>query len=246
MRLLRFDDSESAGRAAAEIIVSSIKWALREKANPIFVPSAGRTPVTTYRTLRDEYTGAIDWSRVVVYQMDEYLGEPIQSLYNYRRFLTEHLIEPLGIKKFNFFTDNCGRLLRSPPDYEKQLLTHGGIDFVFFGIGENAHIGFNEPGSSYTSNARCVSLTPSTRAVNDDPQAGYETPKEAVTLGISALAAARCAVLLAIGKAKREAIYKMLRFPQSPNVPAAALRTMNSLTVIVDSAALPNDIEQNE
>jgi glucosamine-6-phosphate deaminase len=176
--------------------------------------------------------------------MDEYLGEPIQSLYNYRRFLSEQLIEPLGIKKFSFFTDNCGRLLRSPLDYEKQLLNHGGIDFAFFGIGENAHIGFNEPGSSYASNARCISLTPSTRAVNGDPRAGYETPREAATLGISALASARCAVLLATGDAKREAIYKMFHYPQNPNVPAAALRTINSLTVIVDSAAWPNHIEQ--
>lgn len=137
-----------------------------------------------------------------------------------------------------FIPDVDSNIEQACAAFETEIVRRDGIDLQLLGIGRNGHIGFNEPGSSFSSRTRQVELTPSTREANArDFSDDEEVPRAAVTMGIGTILDAREIILVATGRAKAEAITRAFQSPPDPNCPASALQLHTHVTVYCDEAA---------
>jgi glucosamine-6-phosphate deaminase len=125
-------------------------------------------------------------------------------------------------------------------EYEATIKRAGGLDLVMLGLGPNAHIASNEPGSELDSSTRPVRLTPETVSyiLTDDVLQGAVSDR-AVTLGIGTILAAREVVLLVSGRAKRAPLGRLLEGAVDATIPASALHLHPRCTILADEEAHP-------
>jgi mannose-1-phosphate guanylyltransferase/6-phosphogluconolactonase/glucosamine-6-phosphate isomerase/deaminase len=234
--LRRCTDEDEVARQAAHLVVDVLRDALARRGRAVLVPSTGRTVLACYALLARMHRHALDWRRVEIFQMDEY---DVPEAVTARRFLSTHLVEPLGIRSACLLRDTSyaeGRRV-------EQELARAGPDLVIHGIGENGHLALNEPGSAFDSTAREVVLTEETREAKRGSLGAHAPPTRGLTLGLGALLAAPRSLLLATGAHKRRALERALFEPVGPDLPASGLRLRPShrVTVIADRTALALD-----
>jgi mannose-1-phosphate guanylyltransferase len=231
-------DSDSATSHAADLLVDSLRESFSKRERSVFVPSVGRTTHNLFRRLRERHHDSLDWSRVVVVQMDEYVGLSCDHPESLAYRLREELVGPLGITKFLSVNDPDGRQSQAPDHYEETVKQLGGIDVILHGIGRNGHLGFNEPGASFDCATGNHTLHPETLTANFS---GGRYPQgftgSGFTLGLAVMASARRAILMALGSEKHRAIRGALNQMPGPELPATILRLHPDATFVVDHAA---------
>ncbi len=123
--------------------------------------------------------------------------------------------------------------------YESAIREAGGVDLQLLGLGQNGHIGFNEPGSSLGSGTRAKALTEETLRANQDdlPALDGHRPQAAITVGLGTILAAPSCLLLAVGSAKAPAVAAMIEGPVTARVPASVLQQHPNATVVLDASA---------
>jgi glucosamine-6-phosphate deaminase len=122
--------------------------------------------------------------------------------------------------------------------YERAIVDAGGVDIQIVGIGANGHLGFNEPGSAFSSRTRVTALNESTRRDNSRFfESIDDVPRQCITQGLATIASARSLVLVASGEHKSDAIARALYGPVSVECPASILQLHRSVTVVIDEAA---------
>src|SRR5699024_11056377 len=114
-------------------------------------------------------TGDITFAEAISFNLDEYVGLGPNHIGSYQYYMNENFFNGINIKKENAHIPNgLATCLQTECDiYEQQITEAGKLDFLVLGIGENGHIGFNEPGTAFDSRTHVVELTPSTREVKD-------------------------------------------------------------------------------
>jgi glucosamine-6-phosphate deaminase len=239
VRLLVLSDPRSVGLAAARFIADMV----REKPAAAIGLAAGATPLAAYAELvRSHRAGEIDLSRIEVFVLDEYLGIGPDHPAGCVSTILRHFVAPLGLPAVRVHTlagvtaeDAAARAAA----HERAIADAGGLDLQILGLGQNGHIGFNEPGTSLAGRTGPAVLSASTRAANRPAFAalGEETPPAAITMGVGTILAARHILLLATGAAKAEAVAKMAEGPVTAMVPASALQLHPEATVMLDEAA---------
>ncbi|MBC6911620.1 glucosamine-6-phosphate deaminase, partial [Lactobacillus reuteri] len=123
-------------------------------------------------------------------------------------------------------------------NHYNQILATYPIDTQILGIGNNGHIGFNEPGTPFDSQTHKVKLTPAT--INANARfftSSKDVPTEAYTMGIGSILQAKHIILLAFGEQKADAINKMVNGKITTAVPASSLQQHPNVTVILDKQA---------
>jgi len=217
--------------------------------------ATGGTMVEPYRVLVELISsGSLKVDELTTFNLDEYYPISLASEVSYRSYMNAHLFSPAGFSLTPEKGAQWGNthIPYCPPDedvgrfceeYERAIVASGGIGLQLLGIGENGHIGFNEPGASADSTTRIVLLDPSTRAANARFFPALEdVPTHAITMGLSTIMASEEIVLVATGEKKIEAIKAAFFSPPSPQVPASILQHHSRVTVIIDEeigAALP-------
>ena len=194
-----------------------------------------------YAALVSSYeAGELSLSAATTFNLDEYVGLSPTHPQSYRRTMERLLFDQTDLR-----ADACHLPLGDAHEpaveaerYEAAIKQAGGIDIQLLGIGQNGHIGFNEPTSSLGARTRVKTLTKSTRQSNarffDDPNA---VPRYAITMGIATILEARHCVLLAVGHPKAAAVARMIEGPLGADCPATALQMHPKATVIVDQDA---------
>ncbi|MDU4970314.1 MAG: glucosamine-6-phosphate deaminase, partial [Atopobium minutum] len=123
--------------------------------------------------------------------------------------------------------------------YDDMIEEAGFCDLQLLGIGNNGHIGFNEPDTAFSKGTHCVDLTESTIQANarlfDTPD---DVPRQAYTMGVQTIMMARSILVVASGSAKADAVYDMCFGPVTPQVPASILQLHTNCVVVADSEAL--------
>ena len=226
--------SEKFAGHVADRIVEILARNLGRKRRVTFVPTAGRTPIETYRALRDRSCGVVDWRRVRLVQLDEYLGLAPDDPKSLASLLTTELVRPLGLDDVVYFNDASGRLRVDPADYERNL---GTIDLVVHGVGRNGHIGFNEPLSDRDSPSRIVRLAGSTLRANFSAPADRHRYRFGVTLGLTCLRRAEHSLVILTGSHKAHALHAMVERPRSVRCPASALTGLPGTRIYADAEA---------
>jgi glucosamine-6-phosphate deaminase len=237
MELRVFDTREQMSAAAAEFFAERIK----SKPNIVLGLATGGTPVRMYAELvRMHREGKLDFSRVVTFNLDEYVGLSPDHDQSYRYFMDANLFNKVNIRKKNtHLPDGMATDLDAMcAAYEKAIKRAGGIDLQLLGIGGNGHIGFNEPGSPRDSRTRVVDLTPETmrdnsRFFKDES----EVPRKAVSMGIATVLEAREIVLIADGDHKALAVARSVEGKITPDVPASFLQEHKKCIFFLDRSA---------
>jgi glucosamine-6-phosphate deaminase len=229
---------EEVAWQAAEIVAGSI----RRKPSLRLGLATGGTMVGVYRELvRRHRESGLDFSRVVTFNLDEYLGVSPTHPQSFHHFMEEHLFSRVNIPRANIHLPDgtlSGNYDAYCEKYEEAIRDAGGIDLQLLGIGRNGHIGFNEPMSSLGSRTRMKELSAET--IEDNRKAfgpGERMPECAITVGIGTILETRRILLLATGASKADAIAKSIEGPVAASVTASALQLHRDVTFIVDEQA---------
>lgn len=237
MRVIIEADRAGVARRAAAIVARLI----RRKPRCVLGLATGSTPQGTYGELiRLHRESELDFSQVVTFNLDEYVGLGPNDPQSYRYFMQRSLFDDINVKPENThvpdglatdFEAFCEK-------YEQQIRDVGGIDLQILGIGTDGHIAFNEPGSSLGSRTRLKSLTIETIKDNARFFGSVErVPRLAITVGVGTILESRCCLLLAIGSAKAAAIRDTVEGPVTAQVTASALQLHREVLVVLDAAA---------
>lgn len=237
MRLIVVKDYEEMSTAAARFVAGQIYL----KPTSVLGLATGSTPLGMYQTLvhLHEEIG-LDFSEAVSFNLDEYIGLSEKDKNSYHFFMWENFFRHINIKPQNVFIPNG-----NAPDIDAECKTYdaliqkaGGIDLQVLGIGNNAHIGFNEPDIKFEATTHRVQLDDETIAANarffKTPD---EVPRFAVSMGIKTIMHAKKVMLLANGANKAEAIKKTVHGAVRPDAPASILQLHQDVTLILDEAA---------
>ncbi len=238
-----FDSHQHLARHVAGIIAAVIRDRASHGQKAVLGLPTGSTPVGIYRELiRLHQDEGLDFSNVVTFNLDEYLGLGPERLQSYRRWMHEHLFKFINVPPENVFIPD-GLI---PPErldeycrwYEERIREAGGIDIQLLGIGRNGHIGFNEPFSAKDSRTRVCTLDPLTRRdAASDFFSEENVPMQAITMGLGTIFDARKILLIALGEHKAGIIREAAEGPATPRVPACFLREHADATLLLDHAA---------
>jgi glucosamine-6-phosphate deaminase len=159
----------------------------------------------------------------------------------YYYFMKENLFKHINIDNNNTHIPNGMEqdIDKECKRYDQLIASLGQIDLQLLGLGNNGHIGFNEPCEVYRKNTFCVELTPSTIEANARFFDSYEQiPRYAFTMGIGSIMSAKRILLVVHGKEKAEILREVIEGPITPFVPASVLQLHNDVTIVADESAL--------
>ena len=238
-----FKDSKEASKIVAKEISDLIIRKQKQNKNCVLGLATGSSPISVYQELvRMHKEEGLSFKNVITFNLDEYYPMDKNDVNSYHHFMGIHLFNhididmknihiPDGIIKKDKINEYC-------VNYEKQIVDFGGIDFQLLGIGRTGHIGFNEPGSNYSSLTRLVHLDYMTR--NDARKSFYgieNVPTTAITMGIRTIRKSKRIVLMAWGNNKSAVVQKAIEGEIDSNIPSSFLQKHNNVTFVLDESA---------
>lgn len=238
LRILKGNDYHDMSRIAANVIFAQITM----KPDSVLGLATGSTPIGAYELLVKWYKeGDLDFSQITSVNLDEYRGLDETSDQSYRYFMNEHLFRHVNIAPDKTHVPN-GREMDADQEcrrYDALIKNLGGIDLQLLGLGNNGHIGFNEPGDIFEKGTHCVDLAESTIQSNSRFFSRKEdVPTQAYTMGIGNIFLADKILIIVSGEGKAEIVKKAFFGPVTPQVPASILQLHKNVTLVGDKAAL--------
>ncbi len=228
---------EEISQLAAQMIAQVV----RDDPRAVLGLATGSTPLGTYKELiRMHKKEGLDFSQVVTFNLDEYVGLKRTHKQSYWTFMYHNLFKRINIPLENVHvpdgtTDDVEGYCAW---YDDEIERLGGIDIQILGIGGNGHIAFCEPGTAIFSRTDWVALD---RGTIEDNSRFFrrkaDVPRYAITMGIGTILEAREVVLLASKESKADAIAAAVEGPVTAMVPSSALQLHPNCTFIVDKAA---------
>lgn len=237
MRIVIVDSYADMSVTAARLVRNAIV----ERSRLVLGLATGGTQVGMYRELvRMHKEEGLDFSGVITFNLDEYLGLGPGDPTSYYTYMHENFFNHVNVKPENIHIPD-GKTLDPEATcraYEEAIAAAGGIDLQILGIGVNGHIGFNEPGTPFDSVTRPVNLTRSTILANKRFFLSEDmVPRRALSMGIKTIMNARRIILLASGRGKARAIAGTVEGPVTCELPSSVLQLHPDVTLIIDREA---------
>lgn len=203
--------------------------------------STGRTTGNMHRlAARIHAEFPFDVSRTTVVGLDEVMGVPREFRGSCWKMLSTEIVDDLGIDAKNFLmlpvsSDDYVRDCRA---FTEEIARRGGLSLLMLGVGENGHLGFNQPGSPFDSRCRVSQMHPDLEVrLRREVALPEESPMGGVTLGMADIMKAERIVLVAKGENKAGIVRQLLEGPVTESVPASILQMHPNCEVLLDSAA---------
>lgn len=238
MRIYREADYEAMSRRAANLIAAE----LIRKPNCVLGLATGSTPVGAYQELiRKQQQGELSFAEAYTVNLDEYLGLSPENDQSYRYFMQTQLFDHVDVcAEHTHVPDGLAADTEAECQrYDALVRSLGYADLQLLGLGRNGHIGFNEPDICFQKETHVVDLEESTIEANARFFASREeVPRQAITMGIGCIMAARRVLLVASGADKADAIFHAFRGPITPACPASILQLHPDVVLVADEAAL--------
>jgi glucosamine-6-phosphate deaminase len=238
-----FKDKQELGAAAAEAAAAIIRRAIGGQGRARLVAATGASQFEFLNALVQ--TPGVEWERVEMFHLDEYVGLPVDHPASFRRYLLERLIRPAGIQRYH--------LLDGQADPEEVCRVAGAalnaapIDVAFAGIGENGHLAFNDPPADFETTAPYLVVQLDEACRRQQVGEGWfkslsEVPTHAISMSVRQILKAERILCVVPEARKAQAVKRCFEGDISPLAPASILRTHPQTTVFLDadSAALLN------
>lgn len=243
MRVIIEPNYDLMSQWAANHVIERINAAkpTAEKPFVLGLPT-GSSPIGMYRALvKACQEGKVSFKNVVTFNMDEYVGLPVEHPESYHSFMFKYLFDHIDInpKNIHILDGNAPDLAAECENYEKAIEKAGGIDLFLGGVGEDGHLAFNEPFSSLNSRTRVMTLTYDTRVVNSrffDNDVN-QVPHQAMSVGIATVMGAKEVLVEGFGAKKARAIAAAVEGPVSQYVTLSALQYHPNGIVLIDDEA---------
>ncbi len=235
MQIKMFSDKNTLGARAAEQAAALLRRVIQERGRARIIAATGAAQFEFLQVL----TGlpGIDWSKVEMFHLDEYVGIPESHPASFRRFLRERLIEKAGITKFHLLDgDNdpaevirvVGNALRTAP-----------VDVAFVGIGENGHLAFNDPPADFETEEPYLLVKLDEVCRRQQMGEGWfrsisEVPERAISMSVRQILKANAIICIVPDARKANAVKACLEGEISPLAPASILRTHPNTTLYLD------------
>jgi len=237
MKVIITKNYEAMSDVAAKIIADKVN----SKPNCVLGLATGSTPVGMYKKLVEHNkNNEVDFSKVTSFNLDEYKDLRGDHNQSYRYFMDNNLFNHINIDKANTFIPNgkAEDIEAECRSYDSKLAEYGGIDLQVLGIGNNGHIGFNEPSDTLSVCTHVTELTKNTIEANSRFFTSIEeVPTEAVTMGLGGIMRSKAVLLLASGSQKAELISKLVNSKINTRIPASLLQIHSNVIVVVDEDA---------
>lgn len=229
MNIIVVENEQVGGREGYKVF----EQALANGAN-VFGLATGSTPVTIYENI---VASDLDFSEKTSINLDEYQGLAGTHEQSYRYFMDEHLFNKKPFKE-TFVPNGLAEDPEAEAKRYDQVIADHPIDMQILGIGQNGHIGFNEPGTSFDITTHLVDLAESTIEANARFFADKnDVPRRAYSMGIGSIMKSKQILLVAYGESKADAIAGMIEGPVTEEMPASVLQRHDNVTVLIDKAA---------
>ncbi len=237
MRIIVCENYDEMSAKAAEVVASQLIL----KPDSILGLATGSTPIGMYENLvKMNKEGKIDFSKVKSFNLDEYYPIDRTNDQSYFYFMNQHLFSKVNIDVNNTDLPNgeAKDAVAECKAYEERIAASAGVDLQVLGIGQNGHIGFNEPDENLSPVTHLVTLTDNTIEANARFFAKKEdVPTKALTMGIGTIMKSRKIILLASGKNKADAVKKLLGNAITTSCPATILKAHPDVILICDKDA---------
>ncbi|MBE5039689.1 glucosamine-6-phosphate deaminase [Ructibacterium gallinarum] len=233
MRLIICENYNEISKKSAEIVAAQILL----KPNCTLGLATGSSPVGMYENLT---AMNLDFSEVTTFNLDEYYPINKKNDQSYYYFMNQHLYSKVNLspEKIHIPNGSAADPQEECLAYDKAIEENGGIDLQVLGIGQNGHIGFNEPAETLLAGTHITKLTQNTIEANSRFFKKIEdVPTQALTMGIAPIMKAKTILLIANGKSKAPAIKALMHGIIDPKIPATLLSCHPNTIVIVDKEA---------
>lgn len=235
IKVIKVNNYEEASDRAFEVMKEFIK------PGKVLGLATGSTPLGLYaRMVKDHEENGTSYAEICSYNLDEYVGLPIEHPESYYAFMHRNLFDKIDIKEENAHVPSgLGEDLVGQAKKYDEMIDAQPVDIQLLGIGSDGHIAFNEPGTPFDSGTHVTDLAESTirdncRFFDNDMS---KVPTQAVTQGIGTIMKAKNILLIATGANKAQAVKDMIDGPVDENCPASILQKHPNVIVIVDEAA---------
>ncbi len=227
--------SREMGKSAAGFIAARLNQAIAEKGQARLVLSTGASQFEMF----DALTGMdVEWGKVTMFHLDEYIGLAQTHAASFRKYLQERFVSQVNLRD-----DGEGDVQEMIAGLTRRI-TEAPIDVAVIGVGENAHIAFNDPPADFDTQESYIVVNLDERCKRQQVGEGWfaglsEVPDQAISMTVSQMLKARCIVSVVPRKVKAEAVQNTLARPVTPEVPATILKTHAdwNLYLDVDSAS---------
>ena len=234
MKIIKAKDYEDMSRKAANIISAQVIL----KPDCVLGLATGSTPIGAYKQLAAWYKkGDVDFAEVSTYNLDEYRGLSHDDPQSYHYFMRENFFDHINIDLNNTHVPDGSNpdAAAACSEYDKIVAAAGYPDLQLLGIGNNGHIGFNEPDDHFSKGTHCVDLTESTIQANSRLFDSIDdVPRQAYTMGTQTIMYARMILVVANGEAKAQAVHDMCFGPVTPECPASILQLHTNCVFVAD------------
>ncbi len=184
---------------------------------------------------------SIDWQKVEIFQLDEFIGLSENNKSSFRRFLQENFIDKVNLGKANLINGKTDHL-KAELSRLNRLLFNQKIDLTFLGIGENGHIAFNDPPADVKTTQPYLVVTLDNRNKTQQVKEGLfprtsAVPSQAISMSVHQIMKSKKILCLAFGKRKAKAVKENFQQKSGPHYPASALRKHNQALIVLDEGA---------
>ncbi len=226
---------EELGKKAAAKIAELLRDAIVKKGHARMILSTGQSQFETLATLVNE---DVDWSKVEMFHLDEYVALPESHGASFRKYLKERFVSKVNLKAA-YFVNGEGDVERNIEELTKELRKDE-VDVGVIGIGENGHIAFNDPPADFDTDKAYKVVNLDERCRMQQVGEGWfstfdDVPKQAITMCPKQIMACRHIVTAVPHRVKAEAIYNTITKPVTSDVPATLMKTHPDWNLFIDS-----------
>lgn len=237
--------SNEMAKEAAKCAANAINKSIAERGEARILLSTGESQIESigYLTKMD-----VDWSKVVMFHLDEYIGLPESHKASFRKYLKERFVEVVKPKKA--YMVNGEGDIKANITALTETLREEPIDVALVGIGENGHVAFNDPPADFNTEDAYIVVNLDQKCKQQQVNEGWfetldDVPKQAISMTVPQIMTSKTIVTIVPGKRKSDAIYKTLSAKEVTNmVPATILKTHPDWNLFIDAASAAQTIPQ--
>ena len=235
MKINVLENPEQVGIAAASLAANLIRDSLSLKGAARIIAATGASQFVFLKTL--VASPGIDWSKVEMFHLDEYVGLSIQHPASFRKYLLERLVQPAGIKRYHLL-DGEGDVAAVCKSIGEKL-QEAPVDVAFVGIGENGHLAFNDPPADFETEQPYLVVNLDEACRRQQVGEGWfkdmsEVPRQAISMSIRQILKAQKILCIAPELRKAPAVRGCLEGEVGPMAPASILRSHRDVTLFLD------------
>lgn len=234
MKIFIFNTKEELGQTAARKGAELIRTAIKKKGKATIILATG---ASQFEMLSELIQARVDWSKVTVFHLDEYIGIPDTHEASFRRYLKERFADHVSVQAFHFINGEsdalaeCKRL--------GGLIAERSVDVAFIGIGENAHLAFNDPPADFSTDAPYIKVDLDADCRKQQLEEGWfssfdEVPKTAISMSINQILKSEHIICSVPDRRKAEAVKNAVENELAPEIPASVLKTHNRTWLFLD------------